>query len=106
MGQAWRQEICEDGQFRNFMCPDCQKAGNDVVIDYDSRIAGCSRCGWTPSHLKPRERAELEARDPELVPAREYMEKIEDWAPSFDKNLKKISGKERRQKRLLSKVAF
>ena len=90
VGQAWRQEICESGEIRNFLCPECQKVGHEIVVNFDSRVAGCSRCGWTPSHLKLRERAELDARDPELIPAREYMDRIEGWTPSFDKNLKKI----------------
>ena len=103
-GQAWRQVIDEDGKTRQFVCPRC-----GTVIDYDSRnFVGCDNCAWAPSMMSPEERADLEARDPEMIAVLEYLKKAEAWAPRFEghENKKKISGKERQKKRFFSKISY
>jgi hypothetical protein len=53
------------------------------------------------------ERADLEARDPEMIPVLQFLEKMEKYVPKFEghANNKRISGEERREKRFLSKCA-
>jgi len=57
--------------------------------------------------MTPKERSELEARDPEMIPIFQFMREMEKFAPRFEghANLKKISGKERRNMRLQSRCA-
>lgn len=54
-----------------------------------------------------QERADLEARDPEMIPILAYLARMERHAPSFEghANLKRIPGRERREKRFMSKCA-
>lgn len=99
-GQAWKSVIGDDGTLEPAKCPQCGS-----VIVFDKRgFAGCEGCSRT---LSRKEREELEARDPEMIPARAYMDRLERHAPAFEghANLKRISGKERREKRFLSKCA-
>ncbi len=56
--------------------------------------------------MTAQERAALDARDPEMVLVVEYLKEIETWTPAFDKNLKRCLGKERREKRFLSKISY
>jgi hypothetical protein len=57
--------------------------------------------------MTTKERAELEARDPEMIPVLQFMQETEKFPPRFEghANLQRISGKERREKRLQSRCA-
>jgi hypothetical protein len=91
------------GQSLPFACPKCGS-----VVAYDDRgFAYCTGCTWAPSLMTRAERADLEARDPEMIPILQFLQKAEAWTPAFEghANNKKISGKERREKRFLSKCA-
>ena len=99
-GQSWKSTIDEAGKFAPAKCPQCGS-----IILYDQRgFAGCGACSRT---LSRKEREELDSRDPEMIPASRYMDRLERHAPTFEghANLKRISGKERREKRFLSKCA-
>ena len=86
-----------------FACPKC---GSVVVYD-DRGFAFCTGCAWAPSLMTRAERAHLEARDPEMIPVFQFLDRMEQHAPRFEghANNRKISGKERRDKRFLSKCA-
>lgn len=90
-GQSWRSTIDENGATLPVRCPQC---GAIIVFDHRS-FPSCGQC----SHSFTRaEREELDARDPELIPARRYMSR-------WDTKIMRMSGKERREKRFLSKCA-
>jgi hypothetical protein len=92
------------GQSLPFVCPECS-----CVVKYDDRgFAFCTGCAWAPSLMTAMERADLEARDPEMIPVLQFMQKAEAWTPSFEghENKKKISGNERREKRFFSKILY
>ena len=101
--QSWKSVFDKDGNLKTFKCPECHS-----LIRYDARgFVGCWSCSWTPSTMTPRERLEMEAKDPEMIPILQFLDKMEKHAPIFEghANNKKISGKERREKRFLSKCA-
>lgn len=102
-GQAWRHIVDDNGNLRPFRCPQC---GSIIVFDMRGFV-GCGNCSWAPNRMTPAERADLERRDPEMVPILQFLENFEQFVPRFEgnANLKKISGKERREKRFLSKCA-
>jgi hypothetical protein len=91
------------GQELPFVCPGC---GSVVIYDYKG-FAFCTGCSWAPNQMTRAERADMEARDPEMKPILQFLEKMEKYVPKFEghANNKRISGKERREKRLLSKCA-
>jgi predicted RNA-binding Zn-ribbon protein involved in translation (DUF1610 family) len=95
-GAAWRSWVDDTGKAVNFKCPEC---GEIYTYDHDSK------CKWTPDKLTSEERADIERGDPKMIPMLCYLEKIKLLISSFDRNLKKISGKERREKRFLGKCA-
>ena len=99
--QAWRHIIDDCGTLTVVKCPKCH-----YVIEYDRRgFPSCGRCAYTMTRA---ELDEMDAHDPDMIPARQFMHKAESWAPYFEghENKKKISGDERRQKRFLSKVSY
>ena len=99
--QAWKHIIDDDGTLKVFKCPNCHH-----VIEYDHRgFPGCDHCAYTMTRA---ELDEMEAHDPDMIPARQFMQKAESWVPSFEghANKKKICGEERRQKRFLSKSSY
>lgn len=97
--QAWRQTLADDGEITHSKCPKC----GSVIRFEHGNVLGCSRCSWTPSR---QELDEIEAKDPAMIPDKEYMKKTESWSPTFDKNLKRVSGQDRRQRRFLSRISF
>jgi hypothetical protein len=88
--------VDDSGNAVNFKCPEC-----GLIFTYDHN----DKCKWTPDKLTPQERGEIERRDPEMIPVLCYLEKIKRSVPSFDRNLRIVSGKERRMKRFLSKCS-
>ena len=89
--------IGNNGKPEPVTCPHC-----GAMIVYDHRgFASCGSC----EHLLTRpEREELDARDPEMIPARSYMDRF-DASVRLYKKTSKMSGKERRERRFLSKCA-
>ncbi len=90
-GQSWRSTIDEAGKFAPAKCPKC-----GAVIVFDHR--GFPSCGQCDHALSHEDREAIEVRDPEAIRARHYMKKL-------DAKIKRMSGKERREKRFLSKCA-
>ena len=90
-GQSWRSTIDESGKFAPAKCPKC-----GAVIVFDHR--GFPSCGQCDHALSHKDREAIEVRDPEAIRARHYMKKL-------DAKIKRMSGKERREKRFLSKCA-
>lgn len=90
-GQSWRSTIDESGKFAPAKCPKC-----GAIIVFDHR--GFPSCGQCSHSFTRAEREELDARDPELIPARRYMDR-------WDTKIKRMSGSERRAKRFLSRCA-
>jgi len=87
-----------------FTCPECGS-----VVEYDCRgFAFCTGCSWAPSLMTRTERAEMESRDPEMVPILQYLDRMEQHAPRFEghANLKQMPGKERRERRLRSQCTY
>jgi len=103
-GQAWRH-VDVNGKLLPVKCPGCGS-----VIEFDKRgFAGCGTCALNLSEKDYNKwLAEIEARDPEMAPVVKFQDHFEQFAPRFEgnQNRKKISGKERRVKRLLSKCAM
>lgn len=100
VGQSWKSTTNESSKPEPFACPKCGE-----VIVYDRLlVAGCGSCSWSPTR---KEREEIDARDPEMIPVRQYTDRMEQHSPAFEghANLKRLSGKERREKRFLSKCA-
>lgn len=91
-GQSWRSTIDESGKFAPAKCPKC-----GAVIVFDHR--GFPSCGQCDHALSHEDREAIEVRDPEAIRARHYMKKL-------DAKIKRMSGKERREKRFLSKCAW
>lgn len=87
--------IDDSGNQINFKCPKC---GSAVGIEDHA-----AECEWAPTD---GEWAAIRNRDPEGIPARCYNAKIKPWLPRFDRNLKPISGKERRERRQQSKCTY
>jgi hypothetical protein len=104
-GQAWKHVLDDNGKLRPFACPEC---GEDIVFIDGGKFVGCWSCAWAPSMMTRAERADLEARDPEMIPVLQFLEKMEKYVPRFEghANNKRISGKERREKRLRSQCAY
>jgi predicted RNA-binding Zn-ribbon protein involved in translation (DUF1610 family) len=101
--QSWKSVFDKDRNIKTFKCPKCGS-----VVRYDARgFAFCTGCSWAPSLMTRAERAKMEARDPDMIPFFQYLEKMELHAPRFEghANTKRISGKDRREKRFLSKCA-
>lgn len=99
VGQSWKSTTDGNGKPEPVTCPKC---GERIVYDA-RRVIGCGSCSWSPTR---KEREELDANDPEMIPAHQYMAKMDMHAPKFEgRNLKRLSGKERREKRFLSKCA-
>ena len=99
-GQPWKSTIYDNGKPGPVACPKC-----GTVIMYDPRgVVSCWEGSWS---LTRKEREELEARDPEMIPIFQYLERMEQYTPRFEGhvNNRKISGKDRREKRFLSKCA-
>jgi len=90
-GQSWRSTIDEAGKFAPAKCPKC-----GAVIVFDHR--GFLSCGGCSHALSHEDREAIAARDPEAIVARNYLKK-------FDAKIKRMSGKERRERRFLSKCA-
>jgi hypothetical protein len=67
-------------------------------------------CDWVLSDDEQKALIrELRSRDPEGIPSKCYNERVRTscfCVPRFDKNLKPISGKDRRMKRFLSKCSY
>jgi predicted RNA-binding Zn-ribbon protein involved in translation (DUF1610 family) len=110
MGQPWKYVIVDDKP-KPFACPECGTeirhipARSDVVHDHQrechlSYATTCEQCGWIPADMTPEQRAAL-LTDPELLPAKEYMKRIEQ-----KDNPKKINGKTKRDKKFLSKACY
>ncbi len=100
VGQGWKHIIDGNGDLRPVTCPKCSS-----LIRYGKQTdITCHTCGWIPSK---KEREALDAKDPEMIPVRKFHKEMEKFAPTFEghANLKRISGKERRDKRFLSKCA-
>jgi len=119
MYQAWKTVVV-DGKPVPFTCPKCGEVILNLPVHDDavrwhcagtcggmSAVITCENCGWIPADMTPAERAELES-DPEMMPVRQYLDQLERYAPRFEghANTKKISGKERRERRLRSKCAY
>ncbi len=98
--QSWKHIINDNGNLQPVTCPKC---GSMIIYD-ELMVVSCLICGWAPNK---KELEELEAKDPEMIPVRTFHKEMEKFAPSFEghANLKRISGKERRDKRFLSKCA-
>jgi len=90
-GQSWRSTIDEAGKFAPVKCSKC-----GAVIVFDHR--GFPSCGQCDHALSHEDREAIAARDPEAIVARNYLKK-------FDAKIKRMSGKERRERRFLSKCA-
>lgn len=90
-GQSWRSVIDESGKFTPVKCSKC---GDVIVFDHRGFLS-CGGCSHALSH---EDREAIAARDPEAIVARNYLKK-------FDAKIKRMSGKERREKRFLSKCA-
>jgi len=104
VNQSWRH-VDVNGKLLPVKCPVCGS-----VIEFDKRgFAGCGTCSL---NLKKEDYnkwlAEIEARDPEMAPVVKFQDRFEQFAPRFEGHQKyqeKISGKQRREKRFLSKCA-
>lgn len=90
-GQSWKSIIDETGKFAPAKCPKC-----GTIIVFDPR--GFPSCGKCDHALSREDREAIAARDPEAIVIRNYMKKL-------DAKIKRMSGKERREKRFLSKCA-
>ena len=90
-GQSWRSVIDESGKFAPAKCSKC-----GAMIVFDQR--GFPSCGECDHALSHEDREAIAARDPEAIVTRNYLKK-------FDAKIKRMSGKERREKRFLSKCA-
>ncbi len=90
-GQSWKSIIDETGKFAPAKCPKC---GTVIVFD----LRGFPSCGQCDHALSHEDREAIAARDPEAIMVRNYMKKL-------DAKIKRMSGKERREKRFLSKCA-
>ncbi len=91
-GQSWKSTIDESGKFAPAKCSKC-----GAMIVFDQR--GFPSCGECDHALSREDREAIAARDPEAIRARHYMKKL-------DAKIKRMSGKERREKRFLSKCAW
>lgn len=87
--------IDDSGNQINFKCPKC-----GVTVGTEDHATDCD---WT---LSDEERAAIRSRDPEMIPARCYIEKTRRWLPQFDHNQKPMSGKERRERRQRTKCSY
>lgn len=88
----------DSGNQINFKCPKC-----GAVVGIEDHA---TECDWKPSN---EEWAAIRSRDPESIPAKCYNEKVRTsrfCVPRFDRNLKLISGKERRERRQRSKCSY
>ena len=90
-GQSWKSAINENGKPLPARCPKC-----GAIIIFDHR--GFPSCGGCDYALSREDREAIAARDPEAIVARNYLKK-------FDAKIKQVSGKERRERRFLSKFA-
>jgi hypothetical protein len=89
--------VDEEGKHTEIKCPVC-----GVSIG-EGQIGHTIRCDWKPTR---EELAAIDRRDPDMIPALCYNKKAEAWAPEFDKNLKKCSGKDRGMRKFLSKISY
>ena len=120
MYQAWKTVVV-DGKPVPFTCPKCGEVILNLPVHDDavrwhcagtcggmSAVITCENCGWIPADMTPAERAEMEAQDPEMIPVFQYLERMEQYTPRFEghANLKQMSGKERRERRLRSNCAY
>jgi hypothetical protein len=110
VNQAWKHVQGEDGTLQNYRCPDCAQNGrigrirylrDHVARDHGSRpwtrsqtVVGCDNpeCSWTIDKMTPEQRAALERIDPEALRVAEHDQKM--------------TGKERRTRKFLSKCAY
>lgn len=104
----------EGGKLVPFRCPECdtvirhRPAHEGVVYNHTNEChltyaITCEQCGWIPDHVDPEQRAILATlrTDPEMIPAKEYMRRIE-----YKDNPNKINGKTKRDKKFLSKACY
>jgi predicted RNA-binding Zn-ribbon protein involved in translation (DUF1610 family) len=96
LGTPWKYCL-EAGKIVPFKCPKC---GEEIVHlkDYNDNAITCWVCGWTPAELTSKQRATLRT-DPEKIPAKRYMERLE-----FNDNKNKIYGKSKRLKKAISRA--
>ena len=109
----WKYVLDENNKLVPFRCPTCgEEIRNlpDKTDDQAWHYAGvgcgissngnCGSCGWNPSMLTTKQRAQLRT-DPEMIPAKRYMERLE-----FNDNKNRINGKSKRTRKAISRACY
>jgi len=116
LGMPWKYVLDEAGKLRPFKCPKCgeeirylpeksrERSRMEALIGCGvSTAVNCGTCGWNPSMLTSATQEVWDSlrTDPEMIPAKRYMERLE-----FNDNKNRINGKYKRDKKAISRACY